>query len=68
METQDLTVTEFFRLPKILTKIPVSRSLWWAKVKSGEYPQPVKLSARVTAWKRSDIEQLCARLSGEVAK
>ena len=45
--------TGFVRLPQIIgsTKarppipalIPVSRSTWWAGVKSGRYPQPVKL-------------------------
>ncbi|MCH9853616.1 MAG: AlpA family phage regulatory protein [Alphaproteobacteria bacterium] len=46
------------RLPQILKLIPVSKSTWWAKVKSGEYPQPVKLSMRVTAWKTADIYAL----------
>lgn len=35
--------------------IPVSRTTWWAGVKAGRYPQPVKLGARCVAWKTSDI-------------
>jgi len=35
--------------------IPVSRSTWWAGVKSGRYPKPVKIGARVTAWRVEDI-------------
>lgn len=52
----------FMRLPQVLAEIPVSKSTWWAGCKSGKYPAPVKLSARTTAWKRMEIEDLCARL------
>ena len=38
--------------------IPVSKSTWWAGVKSGRYPQPVKLGPRITAWRAEDIEAL----------
>lgn len=55
----------FLRLPDVLALIPVSRSAWWAGVKEGRFPPPVKLSARTTAWRRDDIQALIARLSGE---
>lgn len=38
--------------------IPVSRSTWWAGVKSGRFPKPVKLGARAVAWRASDIAAL----------
>lgn len=38
--------------------IPVSRSTWWAGVKSGRYPPPIKLGPGITAWRASDIKQL----------
>lgn len=37
---------------------PVSRSTWWAGVKSGRYPKPVKLGPRITAWRVEDIRAL----------
>lgn len=40
--------------------IPVSKSTWWAKVASGEFPQPVRIG-RCTAWKASDIVALVDR-------
>jgi prophage regulatory protein len=40
--------------------IPVSKSTWWAGVKSGRYPRPVKLGPRTTAWRVSDIRALIA--------
>jgi prophage regulatory protein len=48
----------FVRLPAILAVFPVSRSTWWAGVKSGRFPQPVKLGPRLTAWKVADIRRL----------
>lgn len=60
-----LPATGFVRLPQILNVIPVGRSSWWAGVKSGKYPQPVKLGENTTAWKAEDIHALIAKLSAE---
>jgi len=49
-----------WRLPMVLAHIPVSRSGWWAGVKTGRYPQPVKLSTRCVAWRSQDIAALIA--------
>jgi predicted DNA-binding transcriptional regulator AlpA len=38
--------------------IPVSKSTWWAGVKTGRYPKPVKLGPRITAWRVEDIRAL----------
>lgn len=53
-----LPETGFLRLPQVLAIFPISRSAFWAGVKSGKYPKPVKLSERCTAWKAEDIRQL----------
>ena len=45
--------------------IPVSKSTWWAGVKSGRYPQPVKLSERCTAWTVSSIRALIEEKTGD---
>lgn len=60
-----LPQTGFVRLPQILAHIPVSRSAWWAGVKSGKYPASVKISKNTTAWKAEDIHNLIARLASE---
>ncbi len=44
--------------PPIPPVIPVSRSTWWAGVRKGIYPKPVKLSIRCTAWRVADIRAL----------
>ncbi|WP_220635008.1 AlpA family phage regulatory protein [Georgfuchsia toluolica] len=64
MQTHSNHQAGFIRLPQILSLIPVSRSTWWAWVRSGKAPKPVKLGPRTTAWKAADIHALIA----EVAK
>lgn len=64
--TNKLPETGFLRLPQILGDknhgippiIPVGKSCWWAGVKTGRFPKPVKLSERVTAWRVEDIRAL----------
>lgn len=48
------------RLPAVLAFVPVSRATWYAGVKEGRYPAPLKLGTRAVAWRRSDIERLIA--------
>jgi predicted DNA-binding transcriptional regulator AlpA len=42
-------------MPAIPAIFPVCRSTWWAGVKSGRFPKPVKLGPRITAWRVEDI-------------
>lgn len=61
--------TGFVRLPTILAHIPVSRSTWWAGVKSGKYPASVKsLGVNITVWRAEDIHALIARLAQQPDK
>lgn len=66
-----LPETGYLRLPQIVGKpatdtapaipaiIPVSKSTWWAGVRSGRYPQPTRsLGSRITAWRVEDIRAL----------
>lgn len=55
---KELPQTGFVRLPTILAVFPVSKSTWWAGVKEGKFPQPVKLTQRTTAWRVEDIKAL----------
>ena len=52
------TPTRLLRLRAVLDLYPVSRSRWYAGVKSGEYPKPVRLGKNSVAWKESDIQAL----------
>ena len=54
----ELPKSGFLRLPAIIAPngpIPVSKSTWWAGIKTGRYPKPVKLSTRISAWRVEDI-------------
>ncbi len=62
-EKSTLPETGYVRLPVILAHIPVGKSTWWAGVKSGHFPQPVKMGARVTMWRAEDIRRLIADLA-----
>jgi len=61
-----LPETGFLRLPQIIGNpktntpaiIPVCKSTWYAGVKSGLYPQPIRLSKRSSAWRVEDIRKL----------
>lgn len=57
----ELPATGFVRLASILAPagpIPVSKSTWWAGIKDGRFPKPVKLGPRITAWRVEDIRSL----------
>lgn len=38
--------------------LPIGRSTFLERVRSGQYPQPVKLGPKTTAWKKSEILDL----------
>jgi len=72
MQHYPLPATGYLRLSQIVGDkkngiapiFPVSKSTWWAGVKSGRYPQPVKLSERCTAWRVEDIRALIEAARG----
>ncbi|MBT5107023.1 MAG: AlpA family phage regulatory protein [Porticoccaceae bacterium] len=51
------------RLPQILERIPISKSTWWAGVKDGKFPQPLRIGSRCTVWREEDIDQLIEEVS-----
>lgn len=59
--SDQLPQTGLLRIRQILSPegpIPVSKSTWWAGVKDGRFPKPMKLGARVTVWRVEDIREL----------
>lgn len=46
-----------------LAPLPFSAPTLWRMVKAGTFPAPVKLSARVTAWKCGDVREWMTRAS-----
>ena len=66
MNTRDSKNVGYLRLWQVIgdrkrgipALIPVCRSSWWQGVSAGRFPKPVKLGARTTVWRVSDIEKL----------
>ena len=45
--------------PPVPALIPVAKSTWWAGVKFGRFPKPVKpFGQRITVWRVEDIRAL----------
>jgi hypothetical protein len=43
--------------------VPYGKSTFWAGVKSGRFPAPIRLSPRRTVWRVEDIRKLIHELS-----
>ncbi len=57
----------FVRLPQILSIIPISKTSFLQRVKEGRFPAPIKISARMNAWRVADIRQLISQIeNGEL--
>jgi prophage regulatory protein len=50
------------RLSEVLRLYPVSKSTWFAGIKSGKFPASQKLSSRCVAWREADILALIERM------
>jgi predicted DNA-binding transcriptional regulator AlpA len=56
-----LPETGFLRQPQVLTFVPISKSTLWRRVQARTFPEPVKLSARITVWRAEDIRHWIAQ-------
>lgn len=49
-------LSSYIREAELISRVvPFSHATLWRKVKTGEFPKPVKLSERITAWERSAV-------------
>ena len=55
----ELPDSAFIRLKTLIKTgaVPFSASTVWRKVKCKEFPSPVKISQKITAWRVSDIRK-----------
>lgn len=67
-DRKDLPETGFVRQSQLIPHIiPFSSTTLWRKVKSGDFPAPVKLSSRVTAWRAEDVRAWMRQFGGVAA-
>ena len=59
--TLTLPETGFLRQPQVLTFVPISKSTLWRRIQARTFPEPVKLSKRVTVWRAEDIRRWIAQ-------
>lgn len=55
-----LPQTGFVRQRLLLRFVPFSKSTLWRRVKAGDFPAPVRLSAGVTAWRAEEVHRWIA--------
>ena len=60
-----LPETGFLRQAQVLQFVPISKSTLWRRVEAKTFPQPIKLSPRVTVWRVEDLlgwiaQQVCS--------
>jgi len=65
IENDGLPKAGFVRIRQIikpLGPIPVGKTTWWAGVRSGRFPQPIKIGPLITVWRVEDIRELITRI------
>lgn len=52
-----LPETGFVRQRLVLRFVPFSKSTLWRRMKAGDFPAPIRISAGVTAWRAEDVRR-----------
>lgn len=71
MSNKDFPDIGFLRLSQILGSaknppiIPVSKSTWFAGIKTGLFPKPVKLGPRTSAWRVDDLRAFIEKVGNK---
>jgi predicted DNA-binding transcriptional regulator AlpA len=56
-EKGDIKVERYLREKQLLEHyLPFSGSTLWRKVRTGDFPAPVKLGPAITAWREREVE------------
>ncbi|WP_112875188.1 helix-turn-helix transcriptional regulator [Paracoccus endophyticus] len=63
-----MTTDRFLRMPQVRERVALSKAAIYRKIGKGEFPPPVKLGERVSAWPESAIqrwmeERIAARIA-----
>ncbi len=65
-KTEKQTLGAYIRVAEIAKLIQVSQATIWRWKRIGHFPQPVKLGAKVTAWKAQDVQAWMDKQGGAV--
>jgi predicted DNA-binding transcriptional regulator AlpA len=65
MPTSSLPQTGFVRQAQLIPDVlPFSAATLWRKVSNKEFPAPIKLGPRITAWRWEDVNAFIDKCSG----
>ena len=66
----DLPDDAFIRLRQLMEHhlVPFSPTTTWRKCRQGEFPQPIKVSPGITAWRVRDIRKYLEKLGARSGK
>ncbi len=53
---QSRPVYGYMRQKELMALVPFSPATLWRKIKAGTFVRPVKLSDRITAWNREEVQ------------
>ena len=59
---KQLETQGFLRIEQVLSLLPIKKSCWFAGIKAGRFPKPVKFG-KLSFYRRRDIEELLARIA-----
>lgn len=65
-ESSTLPETGFVRQARLLQIVPISSATLWRLVAAGTFPQPIKLSVNITAWRVEDLRRWIAEQTAPV--
>jgi prophage regulatory protein len=57
--------TVILRLPELRKRIGLGRSSIYALIQRGQFPHPIRLSARAVGWSAAEIEQWIAERAAQ---
>jgi len=64
----DQSIGQLLRLVSVITKVGLSKSEIYRRVKLGTFPAPIKLGARAVAWSQKSIDDWVTALIQQEAK
>lgn len=53
--------TKLLRIKSVSAKTEIGKSTIWLWLSQGKFPEPIKLSPRITVWRESDIDKWIER-------
>jgi prophage regulatory protein len=45
------------RMPEVISKTGLRKSVIYKKIRLGEFPEPVRISAKVSTWLESEVDR-----------